>query len=214
MAPELRDTFLKTSKTSLELLAHPEVAEWWERPSRLAEWSVAGLSGHLARATTAVESYLNEATSVSRSPVSASTYFATVLPLQVDLDSDFHVAVRKRGEEQGSVGAETLVEELAATIERLEHRLASEAESRLIQVFQGVVLELDEYLKTRIIEMVVHGDDLAASVGVVTPEFPSKAMDVAITVLVELARERHGDAAVVTALTRRERDAVEALRVF
>ncbi len=39
-------------------------------------------------------------------------------------------------------------------------------------------------------------------------------MDLAIEALVDVARVRHGDLAVLRALTRRERDSSEALRVL
>ena len=40
------------------------------------------------------------------------------------------------------------------------------------------------------------------------------AWDLAFDHLVEVARMRHGDNAVLMSLTRRERDAVKALRIF
>jgi hypothetical protein len=75
-------------------------------------------------------------------------------------------------------------------------------------------MTLDEYLRTRVVELVVHADDLAASVGVepVPPQPATTA--VAIDVLVGVARIRHGDMAVLRALARRERDTVRALRVL
>jgi hypothetical protein len=73
---------------------------------------------------------------------------------------------------------------------------------------------LDEYLRTRVVELVVHADDLAASIGVeLVPPQPATCR-VAIDVLVDAARIRHGDMAVLRALARRERGPVEALRVL
>lgn len=51
----------------------------------------------------------------------------------------------------------------------------------------------------------------ALNVGVRAPE---GAVALAVDVLVAAARARHGDRAVLNALTRRERDAQEALRVL
>jgi hypothetical protein len=39
-------------------------------------------------------------------------------------------------------------------------------------------------------------------------------MEIAFANLVEVARVRHGDLAVLRAFTRRERDSVDALRIF
>jgi hypothetical protein len=60
----------------------------------------------------------------------------------------------------------------------------------------------------------VHIDDLAVSVEVDTPQLPTAALDHAIDALVSTARHRHGDLSVLRALSRRERDELNALRVF
>jgi hypothetical protein len=92
--------------------------------------------------------------------------------------------------------------------------LEGERPGRLVQVYGGLVLSLDDYLVTRLIELVVHADDLAASLGTAPPALPPAATQLVITTLVEVARIRPGDAATVRALTRRDRDAVDALRVI
>jgi len=75
-------------------------------------------------------------------------------------------------------------------------------------------MTLDDYLPTRIVEIVVHADDLAVSVGAPPVPFPADVVDVVVDVLVRTARVTHGDLAVVRALSRRERDAADALRVL
>jgi hypothetical protein len=112
------------------------------------------------------------------------------------------------------VGPVALVADYEARVERVAALLASEPATRRVTVLRGQArMRLDEYLPTRIVEMVVHADDLAASVRAETPDLGA-AVDVAIGVLVETARVAHGDLAVVRALARRERDAVDALRVL
>ena len=66
-------------------------------------------------------------------------------------------------------------------------------------------LRLDDFLLTRLIELVVHSDDLAASVGGVTPELPAEVVDPVVEMLARLAVQRHGATAVVRALSRAER---------
>jgi hypothetical protein len=83
-----------------------------------------------------------------------------------------------------------------------------------MRVFGGLVMELDDYLITRICEILVHGDDLALSIGVDVPEFPRAAWDLATEHLLQVARAQHGNRAVLMAFSRRERDDVDALRVF
>jgi hypothetical protein len=78
----------------------------------------------------------------------------------------------------------------------------------------GRPLLIDEYLKTRIVELTVHIDDLARSIEIPSPGLSPDTATVAIAVLVGAARTRHGDRAIINALARRELDEVEALRVL
>ena len=54
-------------------------------------------------------------------------------------------------------------------------------------------------------EMVVHGDDLASSVGLPTPEYPEAAIEPVLALLTGVAARRHGQTAVVRALSRPQR---------
>ena len=67
------------------------------------------------------------------------------------------------------------------------------------------MLTLDDFCRTRLIEVVLHTDDVAASVGVDPPEPPIEAMEIISDILVGIARHVHGERAVVNALARRER---------
>ena len=111
-------------------------------------------------------------------------------------------------------GYEALAARFEEELHHLKLRLAGEPEDRRIRVFKDLVLLLDDYLVTRIVELVVHSDDLAVSLGTATPDFPPEASALAIEVLVDVALLRHGDLGVLRALTRRERDDIEALRVL
>jgi hypothetical protein len=54
-------------------------------------------------------------------------------------------------------------------------------------------------------QIVVHTDDLAVSVATPTPPFPDEVFTPVQDLLVRLAVRRHGQSAVIGALTRRER---------
>ena len=173
-----------------------------------------GLAGHLVRATGSVEAYLDRpAPPVGTVPISAAEYYAAAVDT-LDLQSDLHVAVRAKGEAEAAEGYDALLERLGGLIGRLEERLGAEPRERLVRVFKDLVLTLDDYLVTRLIEQLVHADDLAVSVGVESPAPPAGAMDVTLGALLDIARWRHGDLAVLRAFARRERDAASALRVL
>jgi hypothetical protein len=213
---EVRATFLDTAEVACSVLALPEVAERWEQPSALRLLSVRGLAGHLLRGAGTVDVYLDRPEPSGAEPISAAAYYARVLPaLAEDISSaPIHAAIRERGEEQAAGGPERLAAEGAAICLRLRERLGAEPEERLVSVYQGTVIRLDEYLVTRLIELTLHVHDLCISVGVPTPELPEAARAAAIDTLVEVARQRHGDVAVLDALARRERDRIAALRVM
>ena len=108
-----------------------------------------------------------------------------------------------------------VVERWDRAADELARRLPDEDPARLLTVLGGqITISLDEYLKTRLVELLVHVDDLAVSVGLPDPEFPQEAREAVIDVLLGAARRRHGDLAVIRAFTRRERDSVQALRVI
>ena len=64
---------------------------------------------------------------------------------------------------------------------------------------------VDDYLETRIVELVIHLDDLAASVGRTPPRVSPEAESLVLRTLVEMATARHGASVMIRALARRER---------
>jgi hypothetical protein len=211
---DIRTLFCEAVDATTQLVAEPALKDRFEEASALAEFSIRGLAGHLRRAMTSVEGYLDQAAPPASDVISAPEYYATVIPEDRDLDSDFNRAIRQRGLEAATGTAHDFVLEWAGTATRLSGRLEQEPEDRLVQVYGGLVMTLDEYLVTRLIELVVHADDLAASLQTAPPALPPEATGLVIDTLVSVARIRHGDVATVRALTRRERDAVDALRVL
>ncbi len=212
-SPEVRAAFLDTAAVACTVLALPEVARRWDEPSALRLLSVRGLAGHLLRGAGTVEIYLDRP-EPGGEPITAAAYYARALPEDADLSSPIHTAIRERGEVQAAEGPKRVAAAAAEACARLRERLAREPAGRLVSVYQGVVIRLDEYLLTRLVELTLHIDDLCVSVGVPTPELPEAAGAAAIGTLVGVARQRHGDLAVLHALARRERDGAAALRVM
>jgi len=221
---DIRAVFLETAIATQTLLFEPALIERFDGPSALAEFPVRGLAGHLLRAMTSVEGYLDRpepaadpGSSVDVIPaavISAAEYYAAAVRSGTEINDDSNRAIRQRGLEAAGSSAGELALTWGETAARLRARLAAEPARRVVQVYGDFVLTLDEYLVTRLVELVVHADDLAVSLGVLPPPLPAAATGLVIATLVEVARSRHGDAAVLRALTRRERDAVDALRVI
>lgn len=210
---DIRRTFLDTAEVSRSVLASPQIAERWEEPSALAEFSIRGLAGHLFRGTGSVLAYLDREEPTETTPASAAVYYSLAVD-ESDIDSDLHRAVREKGEAEAAEGHARLLERFDEAFEELQARLEKEPTGRLVRVFKDIVLSLDDYLITRLVELTIHIDDLAVSVGLDTPALPPHATELSIQTLVDVARLRHGDIAVLRGLGRRERDPIEALRVL
>ncbi|GAB3081640.1 hypothetical protein GCM10027053_53030 [Intrasporangium mesophilum] len=95
---------------------------------------------------------------------------------------------------------------VVAARKALPELLAAAPEDRAVLIpWQGWSLALDDFLVGRMMEIVVHGEDVAASLGVPAPSLPAAVLDPVLGLLAHLAVRRHGQAAVVAALTRTER---------
>lgn len=206
-------TFLDAAGTAEQLIGSTAVADRWEDASALEGYSVGGLAGHLARAVLTVEHYLDQPVP-DGAPTDAAGYLVRALASHDPVSSDFHGRVRQRGEQVASRGQEALVAELREARLVLTDRLAAVEPGRHLAVLDGTVLPIEEYLETRLVELVVHLDDLAVSVAQDGPgDLPAAAFETVAAVLARLAVRRAGPLATIRSLARRERhpEAVRAL---
>ncbi len=201
-------TFLATAAAVAPLFRTPELAARWHDPSALADFRTSGLAGHLARAVLNVERYLDAAVPTGIPSMDAVSYFVGVGgPTPGDRDLHANRVIRERGEQDAGTGADDLADRFDAARARLGDRLPPLAGDRPTLMFDRYVLPLDEVLRTRVVELVVHADDLAISLGLPTPAFADPAADLAVCTLAAIARRRHGTTALVRALARHERTA-------
>lgn len=206
----VRHAFLAAGAAAARLLRTDAVAAQWHTPSALEAWTVGGLAGHLGRAVLTVPRYLDaDRPAPGSEPVDAAGYvLAAIDDDDLDVDSDRYTAIRSRGDEEAAPGPA----HVAATVEQALARLRPALgrgpgrlpESRLVAVLDGIPMTLDDYLSTRVVELVVHMDDLGVSVGQ-QPAVPAQSLAVATAVVVDVARRRRGDLVVLRTMARRER---------
>lgn len=196
--------YLQAAERAGALLAAPAVADRWSRPSALVDWSVAGLAGHLARSVFSVEAALLAAVDPGGQLIDAVTYYARVPDEDLAPASEVSAHVRARGLESAGTGHPDLVTRFEGGLSHLQRALPALDPARPVVLF-GRVLPLVECLRTRTLELVVHADDLAASIGHPAPEFPPSVFDDVIAILAAVASRRRGPHVVLRALARPER---------
>ncbi|MFF5494852.1 maleylpyruvate isomerase N-terminal domain-containing protein [Streptomyces aquilus] len=199
------DAYLDAADIAVELLDHPSVAERWKEPSALDEWSVGGLAGHLAWQVFFIPAVLDEP-APAQPVIGLDDYYARVRWIDAALHDEANARIRRGGEDAGAVGVRALADRAADTVRALRTRLPAEPDRAVrLPVWGDYALSLDDFLTTRLMELVVHTDDLAFSVGIPTPELPGPAVEATVGLLTRLALRRHGQSAVLRALSRAER---------
>jgi hypothetical protein len=203
--PGVRDAFLEAADSAIELLSRPEVSSAWESPSALAEWSVGGLAGHLASEVPIVLDVLAAPVGEER-PIPLAEHYARAAWVTSSVDDEVNVAIRRSTDDAAAAGPAALVERTRAARDEVASALVDQPADRVVVIpWQGWALTLEDFLVTRMMEIAVHSDDLAASVGVDAPLLSPDVLDPVLSLLTGLAVRRHGQAAVLRALTRRER---------
>jgi len=204
-------SYLESLTATIALLAQPEVAQAWARPSALEGMTVGALATHLGRAITLVPEYLER---TPTSPVlTGPERLAHAQWATTSADSPANISIRDRAREHAELGPQALVESVRQAAAELPCLLAAQPEDRLVEVPDGVCLTLDDYITSRLLEITVHCDDLAVSVGLPTPLPPVQARRAVMELLTDVAIARHGWPAVLATLSRPERapDTITAL---
>lgn len=201
----IRELYLSAAQSAADLLASPQVAASWEQPSALAKLSVQGLAGHLAGQVFFVPKVLSEPVPAEEA-ITLHDYYARVSWIGSDLDDDFNTLIRSSGEKDAAAGPAALAAQVAATVADLRTALPAAPDRTVRRPTWGPwSLRLDDFLASRLLEIAVHSDDLAFSVGAATPELPAEAAETVVDVLSRIALRRHGQTSVLRALSRAER---------
>jgi len=201
----IRDVYLEVAAVAAGLLGDPAVARSWDEPSALRKFRVGGLAGHLAGQIIHVPPVL-DTPAPGTPPVSLLEHYARSTWTDGDVDSDLNTGIRLSGEELAAAGVMALRSRTGAALAELARRLPAEPADRVIQLpFGPWALSLDDFLVTRLLELAVHCDDLAVSVGVETPALSPPALETVLGLLCRWATSRHGGTAVLRAFSRAER---------
>jgi len=196
---------------ALGLIQHDEVREQWLTPSVLPKMSVGALACHLGRQVVRAAELLPMATDAAPLECADAHYHRAAWVMSTSPDDPSND--RSTDDAEAALGPAALALRTGGALETVRRLLADGTARDVVPVpWQGWSLRRDDFLLTRMLEIVVHTDDLALSVSVRTPEFPAEAFAPVRDLLVRLAVKRHGQSAVISALARSER--IQAISAF
>ncbi|MEU1590632.1 maleylpyruvate isomerase N-terminal domain-containing protein [Micromonospora sp. NPDC005710] len=199
----IRPAFLDTAETAAALLREPLLAERWSTPSALDDFSTGGLARHLAYQVTHTVTFLGAAP--GQWAISVLDHFTRNTWMTSGVDSADNVGIRRRSEQAAaSTTAAGLADSVDAALTELRAVVPAQPIDRIVDLGDWG-LRVDDFLLTRVTELVVHVDDLAVSLNVPTPSIPAAAAEATIQLLSGLAAWRHGSLDVIRALARQER---------
>lgn len=206
--------FLELGDTVGGLLSHPDLAERWEEPSALEGLTIGAVAAHLGRAFTTTWLYLQADPIGFDDHIDASSYFHAAFDRSAEDLAELNAGIAQRAHDDAEVGQEGVLRVHERTTADLKLRLVGMPAERGIEVFDDICMPLDDYLVTRMVEVLVHTDDLAVSLGIEAPTYAPDVVDLVMVALLGVARERHGDVAMLREFTRGERATGDRLPVF
>ena len=177
----------------------------WDAESACAGMTVGGLAFHLANQVGFAVRLLPAAPS-EEAPIPVEEHYRRAAWVRTGLDEEANVGIRTSANAEAGGGFEELRTKVAEDLDALPAVLSATSLADPILIpWQGWALTVHDLLVTRLMEMLVHSDDLAASLDVPTPQFPDEAVRLVLGLLTSVAVERHGQTALLRALSRPQR---------
>ena len=196
------------------VLTTDAVRDAWLEPSVLPEMTVGDVAGHLLAVLIMFDRRYALAVPADVVPgdPGGAGYAVVRLARPADLDLDPFRIPREGGQRVAARGHAAAVDRFGTLLAALDGRLRADDPDRAILVGDDAATTVRAFTTTRVVELVVHADDLAESVGAVIPPPAADAAEIAIGLLVASTRHRVGDARTIRALAGRwEADDLRAL---
>jgi hypothetical protein len=206
MDPIDRTEFVTTCRIALELAGAPEVAAAWHSESTCAGMTVGALTCHLLSQTEVTAAFLHYPPPTTLAPITLLEHFDRAEWVSAPLEDEAHSSVRVESEEAAAAGPATVLADAAGVLDRLTTVLDAPRDPAVVYIpWHDWALTTDDFLVSRAMELVVHSDDLAASVGLPTPEFPPTVIANVVHILGAIGLQRRGQDAVIRTLIRPQR---------
>ncbi|WP_420311006.1 maleylpyruvate isomerase N-terminal domain-containing protein [Streptomyces sp. YS-B37] len=137
-------------------------ADEWRLPTRCAPWKVSDLLAHV-RVVIAWLPDMLAAPATTHAQVSAAEYYRPDDRFTPDTNAARIALAQDHAAEQLSGAA--LVDDFNATWQQVDLLCRAEPEGRVVRTRHGDAMLLSEFLVTRVVEVAVHGLDLADALG-------------------------------------------------
>ncbi|WP_019144920.1 maleylpyruvate isomerase N-terminal domain-containing protein [Aeromicrobium massiliense] len=199
-----RIAFVAACRTAFDLASRPEVADAWTSESSCEGMTVGGLAQHLLAQPERVVQLLSAAP--EGDPIPAIEHYRRAAWVQSDPEAEVNIEIRTSADDAATAGHDAVLAHAREVLDDLPDVLSAHRSPDVVRVpWQGWTLTSDDFLLTRSLELVVHSDDLASSVGLRTPPMPERVVGPVLALLTNLAVERHGQAALMRTLSRPQR---------
>ena len=196
--------FWESARTAVELVARSEVKNRWDHDSALPLMTVGMLACHLGRQVSRARDILPVAASGTPLNEAGDHYRRAAWVTAESLEDPAND--RSLDRDEAAAGYDAMVSRCGSALGDVAEMLAAGRAQPIVTIpWQGWSLRRDDFLLTRLVEIIVHADDLARSIKVATPQFPADAFRPVVHLLADLASERHGQAPLISALSRSER---------
>lgn len=206
MDPIDRTEFVTTCSIALDLASAPEVAAAWGTESTCAGMTVGALTCHLLSQTEVTAAFLHYPPPTALAPITLLEHFDRAEWVSAPLEDEAHSSVRDESEESAAAGPQTVLADAADVLGRLTPALSAPRDPAVVYIpWHDWALTTDDFLVSRAMELIVHSDDLAASVGMSTPKFPPTVIANVVHILGAIGLQRHGQDAVIRTLIRPQR---------
>jgi len=200
-----RAALARASDLLVDLVSGPEIAADWDRESSLPGLTVGGLVRHLvSQPESAVEFLRIQPVPPHAETVSLLQIYDRTDWLDAGVDAEENTSIRDDFNAMAAGGQPHSLEILEESRAALAGAIAAAGPTTYVP-WQDCCLSTDDFLVIRLLEVVVHADDLAVSLGRPTPAFDDEALHPVLALLALLSARRHGQDAVVRALSRAER---------
>jgi uncharacterized protein (TIGR03083 family) len=196
--------FLIATESLLDLLERPAVRDKWTAPSALDEMSVGDLAAHVV-SNASIVARAAAAVPPDEEPVALLEHYARSTWVGAPLDNDANAGIRASARQTADAGLDRLLADAQTAVAQLRTVQEGSLPPTARLPWWQWSLSFEDFLVVRTMETVVHTDDLAVSIGVEPPVLAEAVLEPVLSLLVMLSARRHGQAAVLRALARRER---------